>query len=233
MTNRKKVVNYVKNRNDNLKQQKFGNVSLFIKDKMSNNINLKVVFKHINSILPYSIINLIDIIYVGDFDFLNERDVSALYLDNAIYLSNQHDDEEDLIDDIVHEFAHAVEDRYAYYLYNDRGIEKEFLGKRRRLESILRYERYNTKKYDFLNYQYNKEFDNFLYNEIGNQKLNYLVRDLFLRAYAAVSLREYFATAFEEFYLGNFKNIKEISPYLYEKINLINQEQIEINNNEL
>ena len=61
MTNRKKVVNYVKNRNDNLKQQKFGNVSLFIKDKMSNNINLKVVFKHINSILPYSIINLIDI----------------------------------------------------------------------------------------------------------------------------------------------------------------------------
>ena len=169
----------MKNRNDNLKQQKFGNVSLFIKDKMSNNINLKVVFKHINSILPYSIINLIDIIYVGDFDFLNERDVSALYLDNAIYLSNQHDDEEDLIDDIVHEFAHAVEDRYAYYLYNDRGIEKEFLGKRRRLESILRYERYNTKKYDFLNYQYNKEFDNFLYNEIGNQKLNYLVRDLF------------------------------------------------------
>ena len=48
-----------------------------------------------------------------------------------------------------------------------------------------------------------------------------------------MSLREYFATAFEEFYLGNFKNIKEISPYLYEKINLINQEQIEINNNEL
>lgn len=84
-----------------------------------------------------------------------------------------------------------------------------------------------------MSYDYNEEFDNFLYEEVGNQKLNYLVGDLFLRAYAAVSLREYFATAFEEFYLGEPKDIKYISPSLYKKINLINEEQMEINQNEI
>lgn len=233
MINRKKVANYVRSRNDNLKQQKFGNVHLFIKDKVDGNISLNNVFKHINSILPYSIINLVDIIYIGDFDFLNKRDVSALYMDNAIYLSNHQDDEDDLIDDIIHEFAHAVEDRYKYFIYNDQLIEKEYLGKRRRLESILRHDGYNTKQFDFLNHNYDENLDNFLYNEVGNQKLNYITGELFLRAYASVSLREYFATAFEEFYLGTPKDIKYISPYLYEKIVLINEDQMETNEDEI
>ncbi len=233
MINKKKVVNYVRNRNDNLKQQKFGNVHLFIKDRVDDNISLRNVFEHVNSILPYSVINLVDIVYIGDFDFLNQRNVSALYMDNAIYLSNHQDDEDDLIDDIVHEFAHAVEDRYKYFIYNDQMVEKEYLGKRRRLESILRHEGYNTKQFDFLNYDYDENFDNFLYNEVGNQKLNYITGELFLRAYASVSLREYFATAFEEFYLGDSKDIKHISPYLYKKIALINEEQMEINEDEI
>ena len=232
MINKKKVVNYVRNRSSELKQQKLGDIHIFIKDKIENNINLQSAFERVNSILPRSIINLIDIIYIGDFDFLNERNVSALYLDNAIYLSNSHEDEEDLIDDIIHEFAHAVEDRYQYFIYNDQRIEIEFLGKRKKLESILRYEKYDTKRFNFMNTDYNEEFDNFLYEEVGNQKLNYMVGDLFIRAYAAVSLREYFATAFEEFYLGESKDVKYISPNLYKKINLINDEQMENNLNE-
>ena len=45
---------------------------------------------------------------------------------------------------------------------------------------------------------------------------------LFVSPYAATSLREYYASGFEDYYLNNGKVIKKISPALYEKINNLN-----------
>ena len=50
-----------------------------------------------------------------------------------------------------------------------------------------------------------------------------MVSGLFNSAYAATSLREYFANAFEEYFLGNRKNLSKISPQLYKKIDFITQ----------
>ena len=229
MINEKKVVNYVKNRNNSLKQQKYDNLNVFIKDNVTDKISLKAVFGHINSILPYNIINLIDIVYVGNFDFLENRSINALYMDQAIYVSNEQDNNEDMIDDIIHEVAHAVEEKHKYFIYNDNLVKKEFLGKRNKLEFLLNYEEYSISKLNFLNSNYDKEFDAFMYNEVGNEKLNNLTNGLFLRGYSVVSLREYFATAFEEYYLGNRQDVKDISPFLYKKINSINEEEMETN----
>ena len=44
---------------------------------------------------------------------------------------------------------------------------------------------------------------------------------LFVRAYAATSLREYFATAFEAYFLKGPYSIKHISPEVYKKIDTI------------
>jgi hypothetical protein len=45
---------------------------------------------------------------------------------------------------------------------------------------------------------------------------------LFINAYAAVSLREYFATGFTDFYLHpNHNFLKQVSPALYEKLLLL------------
>ena len=41
---------------------------------------------------------------------------------------------------------------------------------------------------------------------------------LFSTPYAVTSLREYFATGFEEFYIGDRNYIKKISPNLYNKL---------------
>ena len=41
---------------------------------------------------------------------------------------------------------------------------------------------------------------------------------LFIRPYAAVALREYFATGFEAYYLGKQATLEKISPILFDKI---------------
>ena len=44
---------------------------------------------------------------------------------------------------------------------------------------------------------------------------------MFIRPYASVSLREYFATGFEAYYLGKRDSLEKISPILYDKINAL------------
>jgi len=49
---------------------------------------------------------------------------------------------------------------------------------------------------------------------------------LFIRPYASISLREYFATGFEAYYLGKKNSLEKISPMLYDKINELHHSDI-------
>ena len=62
--------------------------------------------------------------------------------------------------------------------------------------------------------------DNYLYEEVGYERLNFIVTSygIFTSAYPATSLREYYASGFEYFFLEDRKYLKEISPTLYQKI---------------
>ena len=58
-----------------------------------------------------------------------------------------------------------------------------------------------------------------LYQEIGYPILSILTASIFHSPYAATSLSEYFADAFEAFYMREeLDRLKGISPKLYEKI---------------
>ena len=83
-------------------------IQVFIKDKITNGINIKNVLDVINSYIPSEFLKEIDSIYVGMFDDFIKKDVNAAYKDGAIYISNVQDNEQDLIDDIVHEIAHSL-----------------------------------------------------------------------------------------------------------------------------
>ena len=74
--------------------------------------------------------------------------------------------------------------------------------------------------------EYNQEFDEFLYQTVGYDKLSAIVSGLFLTAYAPTSLREYFATGFTTYYMDpNHAYFKKVSPALYEKINSLQDEE--------
>ena len=62
--------------------------------------------------------------------------------------------------------------------------------------------------------------DDFLYKELGYDKLNYLINGIFLNPYAVTSIREYFASGLEKYLLDNTKReqLRNFSPELTKKI---------------
>ena len=164
----------------------------------------------------------IESIYMGDFDFLNGRDIQATYENSSIFLTNNQSSVSDMADDIVHEIAHSVENMHQREIYEDGLLEKEFLNKRSQLYSVLKSEGYPVSLHFFMEPSYNKDFDDYLYKEIGYPVLNMISTSIFYSPYAATSLREYFANGFEAFfYYGDYDFIKKSCPHLFAKLTLL------------
>jgi Mlc titration factor MtfA (ptsG expression regulator) len=85
---------------------------------------------------------------------------------------------------------------------------------------------YKAPKSFFQNVEFEREFDEFLHQTVGYDTLRNAIQGLFISPYAATSLREYFATAFTDFYIDpNHKYLKTVSPAVYEKIILLQNEE--------
>mgnify|MGYP003965460351 CR=1 len=197
---------------------RFGNIRVEEVDPLPAGFNLQAILKTIEDKFPPHFLHGVKMIEIGHKKEFEERDINAFYKSGIFYITNRQDNPEDLLDDIVHEFAHHMETQFAEQIYSDTNIIAEFLEKRQQLLYELRSEGYWTEKYDFRNLKYDVAFDKFLYKYVGNNMLKMISTGLFIRPYAAVSLREYFATGFESYYLGKADELYKISPALYMKI---------------
>lgn len=185
-------------------------------------IDVEKVINRVENTLPLHLLGEVEMVIFGWFKEFEERSINAFYKDNALYISHLQQDEGDLYDDIVHEISHSIEGPYGYQIYADEKLKDEFLRKREYLHDILWKAGYRAPKEFFLNTEYSTEFDMFLYEKIGYDKLASLMSGLFINPYAATSLREYFATGFTEFYLDSNHNfLQKISPELYKKLLMI------------
>lgn len=196
------------------------NIQIYIKDQLINDIDLMDVMKRLETTIPSHLISEVDSIFVGFFDEFEERAINAMYKDGAIYISNDQDNMADMLDDVVHEIAHSLETPYGGMIYGDKKIEKEFFSKRMQLYQILVSEGLTPDKKIFRDLEFSKEMDDYLYHTVGYDRLSFIVSSysLFVSAYAATSLQEYFANGFEHFFLDDRKNLKECCPELYKKI---------------
>jgi len=203
----------------------FGGIAVAIDDPLPGNLDLKSVLKVIEKNIPKVLYSDIEQIRVGEYDFFEERGINALYKDGVLFISNDQDDFNDLLDDVIHEIAHHVEEKLPEMIYGDQLIKREFLKKRKELEFELRSEGYWTQEYDFKKIKFDKEFDIFLYKRLGKRMLKMITSGMFIRPYASISLREYFATGFEAYYLSTEKRdaLFQISPELFKKINDIDK----------
>ena len=194
-------------------------IKIFDALEVKNKFSIDELIKNLELILPLNIKNIIKSINILNDPIFNVKKVNAFYHDNQLFISNKQDDINDIIDDIVHEFAHAINQKYTDFIHEDGQIEKEFLQKRNLLKNMLKYRDYNIDNYNFDMLQYDKELDDFFYKivkyEIINKITNY---GLLISPYAITSLQEYFATGFEEYVLGDHKDLAYISPMLYKKI---------------
>ena len=186
-----------------------------------NDIDLNYVKNKIESLTPDYFFDNIDGFFVGYVEefFKDGREYNAMYKDGAIYLSPDQDNERDLLDDILHEVAHAVEKKNEDKIYGDGRVEREFLAKRKYLYYLLGDKEYGMEAYE--NPEYDYDFDQHLYKDIGYDYLRGASAELFYSPYAITALREYWANGFENYLLGSRGKLKEISPALYEKIDSV------------
>mgnify|MGYP003113275412 CR=1 FL=1 len=217
------ISEYIKRSSKLIKENRevhlYNRIPFHVKDPFVEDIDLNHVTQKIESIIPFDLVSSIDSVYIGQFDHLNSRNVNAAYHEGAIYLTNVQDDEDDMIDDIVHEMAHAVEEQRGMDIYMDGELEREFLGKRARLAGLLQAEGYKVPLDAAMSPDYDQGFDEFLYQEVGYPVLTTLTMGLFYSPYAATSLREYFANGFEAVFLHNEAHyLKKISPRLFSKL---------------
>ena len=196
---------------------------VYFKEPIANDeIDVEEVINRVEHSMPTHLRSEIEMIVFGHFQEFEDRAINAFYDSGALYISNIQDSEDDLYDDIVHEISHSLEIAYGYEIYGDLKIKDEFLRKRKYMHDTLWSAGYKAPESFFLDVEYNKEFDMFLYEKIGYKKLSSLLMGLFISPYAATSLREYFATGVTDYYTNlDRRTLQKVSPELYKKIMLI------------
>lgn len=211
--------NYIKNKN-NLNVGNFvtvGSINIIIKDDLKYDLNLDDVKSVLTSLPKNFLINL-DYIMFGDFDFLKQNGYNASYADGVIYVSNEQGSNLDVLDDIVHEIGHSVEERYDYLVYGDGVLEREFLKKRKLLNIEMKKSGIHIPEEMYLNPDYDENLDNIFANEIGYPSMTVISQGIYYSPYAATSLREYFANGFEAYFYHKDIYLKKVSPLLFAKM---------------
>jgi len=212
------------------KNYRLHNHKVYMVKPFTNDVDFSSVLQKIEDYIPQHLMNNFEGIYVGNFSDFNKkgRPFNAVFKDGAIYISNNQDDGEDLIDDIIHEISHSIEEDEGLndIIYGDGALESEFLAKRQSLYHLLDKPTVNMGYY--LEPEYNKGFDKHLYNDLGYDYLRTISSRLFYSPYAITSLREYWANGFENYILGDTRRLKDLSPVLFKKVTeVINKEEEE------
>lgn len=198
------------------------NVPLFVVDNVEADIDLPLLCAEVEEILPPTVFNDVDVVYIGNFKELDGR--NAVFAHGAIYMSCNEPTNFDMIENIVHEVAHSLESQYGWDIYaND--MRQEFLAKRQKLYHLLTAEGFHINPSLYGLTEYSKAFDNFLANEVGYPTLLTLTIGLFVSPYGATSLQEYFANGFEKYFLDSPRAVQQVSPVLYKKIEDILDDQ--------
>ena len=198
-------------------------VTIIIKDMISDDVDFEFVLNYISSRVPFYLTSNIEMIYVGQFPEMKERDINAFYENDAIYVTNEQDDEMDMIEDIIHEISHAVEQYNQEYIYGSGALQREFVAKRKRLSALLS-QKYEVPADFNINFEYDRDIDDFLYRVVGYDALNQICVNIFSSAYACTSVSEYWAKGFEELFIGETNNLKQMCPVLYRTLALLIKE---------
>lgn len=188
-------------------------------------ISFTEVVDKIEENIPQHMFDEIDEIFVGSFEENDSRALEAHYESGAIYVTNDMVTADDYVESIIHETAHSIEQARGFEIYGDQKVQEEFLGKRMTLKRTLDANGYDVEA-DFTDIEYSEDFDLYLYKEVGYDEIGNLTSGLFYSPYAATSVNEYFANGIENFFLGNRKYLKKISPQLTKKIWEITNDEI-------
>lgn len=212
---------YVKSKEEVLTEKKshyrMSGVDVHVRDSTPDNIDLDAAIKNVEQKVPDKLLGLIDSIHIRASEEFEERDIDAYYDKGDIFIKPNQDETKDFSKHIVHELFHLLEERFTDDIKSKK-VQQEFKNKRIYLYNLLNSDGHSFKKDLFLNLKYDETFDNLLHDKIGYDNLQKYTVNLFIDPYSVTSLREYFATGFTEYFLGNQMELKKLCPKLFNKI---------------
>jgi len=218
----KNVIEYMNNKKGSEGNIHIHEVPVIIKNKPPS-VSIRNAAKQIAKLVPSVFFMGLKKVVITDLaSSYEDRPFNAFYSNRTIFVSYRIDSELDFIDDVIHELAHHNEKYFKKLIYGDGKIKEEFGKKREKLFIELKSYGMQPPPELQLKIGYDSEIDKYLYQEVGYDKLFNFTNGLFLTPYSVTSLREYFAIAFEKFFLKpnyeTHKYIKKISPAAYNKI---------------
>ena len=96
-------------------------IYVYIQDFLPENVDIVEVLQAIEDRLPPHITKEVDTIFIGTDAEIGpqgrQAGFTAMYDSGAIYVSNEQNSVEDMVDDIIHEFAHSLEQPYGFAIY--------------------------------------------------------------------------------------------------------------------
>jgi hypothetical protein len=225
------MIDYIKESNKKAQDRNeymLFNVPVYVINKFPSNIKINNILDSVKDIINKKYLDGLETIYIGDFKDLNRRDIQSMLKDDAIWISSNNVKnvitEPLVVENIIHEIAHLLEEKYQSQIYGDGKLEREYNSKKNRLFHLLKNEGYDIDLGLFFSDDMLKEFDNFLYKVVGYDKISLLTAGLFLSPYSITTVREYFATGMLDYLTDNESYMKEISPVLYSKIKNIEED---------
>lgn len=224
------MIDYIKESNKKAQDRNeymLFNVPVYVINKFPSNIKINNILDSVKDIINKKYLDGLETIYIGDFKDLNRRDIQSMLKDDAIWISSNNIKnvitEPLVVENIIHEIAHLVEEKYQSQIYGDGKLEREYDSKKNRLFHLLKNEGYDIDLNLFFSDDMLKEFDNFLYKVVGYDKISLLAAGLFLSPYSITTIREYFASGMLDYLTNDNSYIDEISPVLYSKIKQIEE----------
>jgi hypothetical protein len=213
------ILGYIKERQRSLKEYYlFNSIPMRINDVFVKPIDIHLIIDKIEDMFSMDLFGNLKSVEIGHHPVFDLKGVNAAFLNSRFYITNVQDNEDDFLDDFVHELAHLVERDIGEEFYKDGEIFDEFLSKRGALKRILRSHGHDVEKLNFANLLYSPEFDTYINDQVGKEKIKTIIDGLFLSAYSILAVSEYYATGFENYFLGDRRSLKNTCPKLYKKL---------------
>ena len=206
---------------ENKEKDKFfmNGLKVVVKDAPPSNISVNRVIEKLLRKVPSKLLIGLRMITVGIFEELVNFERQAMYKNSTIFVTNDQESDEDMLDDIIHEVAHLVEEKHNIKIYGDGLLEREFLKKRDLMHKSLSKDNIRKDYSFFMKTGYDIEFDYFLHKDVGYEKLRNYTSSLFYSPYGSTSLSEYFANGFEAFFMKeDILRLKRLSPMLFDRL---------------
>lgn len=191
---------------------------------IEGSISLARIASELEEVLSWALFQDIKEIRVGEYQELEDRNISAFTFKDKIYISSKLPTEEHYKRVIIHELAHVVLKYYGKKIFEDGKLQDEFIAKRRQLFYLLKTNNKPTIGVEhFLDPSFSQFFDDFLFFVTGYDYLDALNRQhgIVPTVYSLTSLEEYFSDGFESFFFDELEMLKTSCNVLFNKVHSV------------